>query len=166
MRRSVVYARNIILSIASIAVFLIALGTIYTWYVGSHQPPKQVAGVATKPKPVAPTVPKQDLTRPIGVSVQSISSPVAPGDNAVLNVRTGIQSECVVKVEYNKVPAKDSGLVKHPTDEYGMTSWSWTVDPATPLGSWPVEVTCTRGKNSAMVRTDLVIKSKADLSAQ
>jgi hypothetical protein len=146
----------------TLLVLLIAAGVGYTWYMSEYGESTQ----SIQP-PAAPRGGVQNTTRPkipdtasIGVSVQSITSPVTPGSNASIMVKTNPEANCDVSVVYDKAPAKDSGLVQKKADEYGIVEWTWTVDSNAPLGSWPVEVTCANKKNSAVVKNDLrVVKT-------
>jgi hypothetical protein len=63
-------------------------------------------------------------------------------------------------VEYNDVPSADSGLKPKTADDFGIVSWAWTVEATTPVGEWPVDVTCVFNDQSAMVRGKLVVKAE------
>jgi hypothetical protein len=135
-------------------------GVGYTWYMGQHDDGSTL-GVATPveatPAPVIkPSKPSPNA--PVGASVQMLTTPVVPGENASITVKTTPMANCTIKVEYNKVASTDSGLIPKAADEFGIIGWSWTVEESVPLGTWPVTVTCTYNKKSAMVRGDLVVK--------
>ena len=100
---------------------------------------------------------KPDPTSKVGASIQTITTPVVPGSNASVMIRTNPSATCVISVEYDKVPSKDSGLIQKTADEYGVVEWAWTVEQDAPLGTWPVTMTCANQKNSAMVRGDLQV---------
>jgi hypothetical protein len=151
-----------LLSIVVILVVLVGGGVGYTWYMGRSnayvEPPA--------PEPVAnpvealttPREPRPDA--PFGASVQTITSPVEPGDNADISIKTRPKADCEIVVEYDEVKSEDSGLVPKKADEYGIVSWTWTVDDTAPKGKWPVGVTCVYGKKSAFVRGDLRVQIK------
>lgn len=131
---------------------------MYTWFMG--QKGVESAAVATpveaKPAPVIkPTKPAANAR--VGAAVHMLTSPVPPGSNASITVKTLATAKCTIVVEYNKVASKDSDLVAKTADEYGMVSWTWTVGESVPLGKWPVKVTCAYNKSSAMVQGDLVV---------
>jgi hypothetical protein len=92
------------------------------------------------------------------VSIQSITSPVAPGDNASIYIHTNRDSKCTITAVYNNIPSKDAGLSPKTADEYGLASWSWTVESTVPVGKWPVTVTCVWNKKIAVVVGDLIVK--------
>lgn len=96
----------------------------------------------------------------VGVAVQMITSPLVPGSNAMINIKTNNDAKCKITVVYNKVPSTDSGLSDKVADEFGVVSWTWTVEPTAPLGSWPVTVTCANEKKSGVVVTDLNLVSE------
>jgi len=112
--------------------------------------------VPTSPTPVIKRA-KPDPNNPSSASIQMFTSSVAPGSNASITVRTNPEAKCTIKVEYNKVPSTDSGLVPKVADEYGIVSWAWTVEEEVPLGKWPVKVTCVHNKRSAVVQGDLMV---------
>lgn len=148
-------------AIAASVMILIAVGAGagYIWYMGEHSPPDQAAMAQSEPvarKKVERR--KRDPNAPFGASVQMLSTPVVPGSNAEINVKSVEGVNCKIAVEINKVPLKDSGLVEKPTDEYGVVTWSWTVPADAQLGKWPVEVTCiSPAKKSAMVQGTMEI---------
>lgn len=140
-----------------VIVFVVA-GALYTWVMGKNakpdtSPPPVVSRPRTLPKPREP-----DPNAPVGVAIQTLSSPIKPGENAVLGIHTTPTASCVLTVAYNKVPAKDSGIVDKVADEYGIVSWSWALPPNTPPGKWPVDVTCSYGKHSGYVHGDIEVK--------
>lgn len=135
----------------------------YAWLGSSEAPaatiadPKPKAQVQEQEKP-----PAVDPNAPVGVSVQSISSPALPGSNVLLTARTKAGSVCTIVAEYNKVKSTDSGLMEKTADDYGMVSWSWAVEPSAPLGKWPVTVTCMFGEKSGVVVADLELKKSIE----
>lgn len=146
----------------SLIVFAVLAGIGYTWYMSEYGESPQAVQA-----PVKPTGGIQDSSRPkisdtatIGAVVQSITSPVVPGSNASIMVRTNPEATCTVSVIYDKTASKDSGLVQKKADEYGLVEWTWTVEGSAPLGTWPIEVSCANKKNSAVVQNDLhIVKS-------
>jgi len=159
-KRILKFLRNVAISIVVLVVLFIGAGAIYTWVMGKTAQP-----VATVEESVA-TAPKSTLQRPQvdpnaaeSASVQSLTSPVAPGENASVTIKTNPGSWCTIIVKYNEVKSTDSGLVGKTSDEYGSITWTWTVESSTPEGKWPVNVTCLRNSKSAVVIGDLVVKA-------
>lgn len=161
-------ARNIIVSIVLLLVLLVGSGVGYTWYMGKYAKVESSAiapPLNTLPEPVV-EVRKQAPDAVVGASVQMITSPLVPGMNAMITVKTNTEAKCVIKVVYDKTASTDSGLSEKTADEYGMVSWTWTVEPTAPLGLWPVTVTCANAKNSAVVKADLKLdKTLPDTTA-
>lgn len=155
--------KRTLISIGVLLVVAVAAGAGYVWYSGQQTP---VVSSQQKVAPtVAPTVsahPQQAPDAVMGASVQSIDSPVMPGQNVTLTVRTNTKAKCTISVVYDKTPSKDSGLITKTADEYGMVDWTWTVDATAALGTWPVKVTCANDKNTAVVQADLTIAKKVD----
>lgn len=152
--------RRLIFTTLTLVVLAVGAGAAYTWYMGTNVQ----ANIEAAPKPKTRAIFKAPVSRPdatIGIAVQMISSPVAPGENASISIRTNPLTKCTIAVEYNKIPAKDSGLIQKTTDEFGTLSWAWTVAPNTPKGSWPISITCMNKKHSANVKATLEIKPSA-----
>lgn len=159
-RRVLVYVRNIVISVIVLAVLVVGGGLGYTWYMGEGEPGSAIAQpvAATTSRPVI-RAPKPAENVPVGVAVQSITSPVAPGSNASITIRSLPEAICTIVLKYANVPSKDSGLVEKTADDFGMVTWAWTVESGTPLGSWPTTVTCVRGEQSGVVQAELVVKN-------
>ncbi len=152
---------KILISSSVILAVIAGSGLAYTWYVGKyggHVESAEIEIPESKPRNLLePTKPAANAN--VGVAVQSLSSPVKPGDPASISIRTLPEAKCTIKVEYNKVPSTDPGLTEKVADEYGMTNWDWYVEDSAEVGVWPVWVTCAHGDKSAMVRGDLEVKS-------
>jgi hypothetical protein len=154
--------RNTLLSIFILVLLCGALGVAYTFYMGQQAPPKaaDAAPVSQVTEPVIkPTKPSPKA--PESASVQALTSPVAPGSNASIDIKTLAGSTCKIAVVYNNVPSTDSGLTPKVADDFGTVGWSWTVGPATPLGKWPVTVTCSLTNRTAVVQGTLEVSKQA-----
>lgn len=154
-------AITISISIIVLLVVLVGAGIAYTYYFGAT-PTTQTLQAAPKPQINAvakPAEPADDAK--VGVSIESFTTPVKPGDNSFISIKTLPTAACTIDVEYNKVKSTDTGLVQKKADEYGVVSWSWTVGTATPEGSWPVVVTCAHGSQSGTVTGTLVVSKTA-----
>ncbi|MDN5275383.1 MAG: exported protein of unknown function [Candidatus Saccharibacteria bacterium] len=164
--KSLKLVRDIAIGSVVLVILAIALGVLYIWYTG--QQGAQVADAATASEEVSPAyaAPNVQPKKPsadaqIGASVQMLTSPVAPGKNASITVRTLPEATCTIEVSYNDVISKDSGLSKKVADVYGLVSWSWTVDNTAAIGEWPVKVTCSLGETrSAVVVGKLTVSAK------
>jgi hypothetical protein len=163
-KRIVRFVRNTLISVGVLLVLTIGGGVAYTWYMGEYAAPTPAA-IAT-PVEAAPrqviTPPKPSADAPASASIQMLTSPVTPGMNASVTVKTNAEAECTISVEYNKIPSTDSGLKPKTADEFGMVSWAWTVEESVPLGTWPVSVTCSANDKSAVVKGELVVANKID----
>lgn len=163
LRHKVGVPRRLIKTVVSVVVLLalfIGGGAAYTWYVGKNTTVEE----PTTPEPTSATEPANDdppkvsPKAPVGLSVQFLTSPVKPGENASINVKTNPLVSCEIKVEYDEEKSEDSGLKPKKADEYGIVDWTWTVEETAPKGEWPVTVTCANKKNSGVVVGDLVVK--------
>lgn len=151
--------RNIAISVVVLLVVTVGAGAAYTWYAGRSAPVTDIVTSpveATSSRPVIKHVPQAPGTK-IGASVQTITSPVEPGSNTSITVKTTPGAICTISVLYNDVASKDSGLTSRVADEFGVVMWAWTVESSVPFGKWPVKVTCVMNEFSAVVQTDLVV---------
>lgn len=141
-----------------LALLLVTGGVGYTWYMGEQK----TAAVATaEPAPsrrIEMKPVKQDPNAAVGVSVQMLSTPVQPGQNASISIRTNQNADCTIVVKYGETVSTDSGLIKKTADDYGTVSWSWTVPATAPEGKGTVKVDCARKAKSGSVTGDLIIK--------
>lgn len=152
--------RNACISAAVLLVLLVGGGVAYTYFMGPDgtQLGAQAASVVTSPEAGAPKPVKPAPNAKESASVQSITSPVTPGSNTSIIVKSNAGSKCSVAVVYGTTPSTDSGLTPKVADEYGNVSWTWTVGSSVPLGTWPVTVTCVYNTRSAVVKGDLVVQ--------
>jgi hypothetical protein len=139
---------------------LIGVGVGYTWYTGQTEPAHlAVAPSAPKPAVVRTTPATQPPNAKIGISQQTFTSPVSPGQNSSIGIQTTAGATCSISVTYGTVKSTDSGLASKAADEYGTVSWSWTVERTVPFGSYPVSITCKRNAQSALyIATLYVVK--------
>ncbi|HET8884526.1 MAG TPA: hypothetical protein VFM68_03580 [Candidatus Saccharimonadales bacterium] len=164
MRGVAKFVRNTVISVGVLLVVLVGGGVAYTWYMG-QQPventPAVAAPIAPKPAPVIKASKPAPNAKP-SASVQLLTTPVMPGENASINVKTLAAAKCTITVVYDEVPSKDSGLGPKVADEFGIISWAWTVEPTVPLGKWPVTVTCTYNKRPAVVQGMLEVVAEKE----
>jgi len=152
-----------IVKVAVAAVILLTLivggGIFYIWYSGQNESDKvvikDVKPDTSKKTSIAPV--KQAENARVGVVLQTVTSPVMPGDNTSITMKTNVGAKCTVAVVYDKIPSTDSGLTPKVADEYGLVSWTWTVDKNAALGKWPVKVTCVKGDKSGVASGQLEI---------
>lgn len=151
------FLRNTMISVVVLLLLLVGAGVVYTYF---SQSPTNLASI-TKPAadssyaPIKPAKPATNAQE--GASVEVVTSPVKAGSNASVTVQTDAGSTCKISVVYNEVPAKDSGLAQKTADAYGAVSWAWTVGELTPVGTWPINVTCTYNQKSAVVQANLQV---------
>jgi hypothetical protein len=150
--------RRSVIGTVSVLVLLVGGGLAYTWWMGRHAKVAPAVESATikQDKPfLEPTTP--DPKANVGVGIQVLTSPLAPGSNASISIHTYPKATCTIKVTYNEVAAADTGLRDKTADEYGLATWSWSVPADTPLGTWPVWVICSHHGLTGQVRGDLVV---------
>lgn len=154
-----------------IAVLVLIVAAVYVVMLWLNKP--QVAHVAEpdatnqqNPAFIAPRKPPQDVA--IGSSIQAISSPVSPGSNASLTIRTTESAVCSVKVvridaemrEAQRV--SDSGLIDKTADDFGVVTWTWTMPADAVIAPWQADINCTRGTKSTRSIGEIIVqKAKA-----
>ncbi len=149
--------RNIAIMFVVILILLVGAAVLYTWLSGKEQVAPTIAEPLAKPQLKEKTRRTLDPNTPVGVSIQSITSPIEPGQNALLIAKTKPEAMCTVVVEYNKVKSTDSGLSEKQADEYGIVQWSFQVPADTPRGAWPVTITCAYNEMTGVVAKDIVV---------
>ncbi len=144
--------RGTVTTIVILLLLVVIAGFVYTWWVGRQQvvlpaaPTPRSAAVQTKPVEVVDTA-------PVGISAQTITSPVVAGSNASISIKTNPKANCSIRVEYNEAHtdlSTDLGLVPKAADEYGLVTWSWKVEVGRRVGKWPANITCANAKHSAL----------------
>lgn len=142
----------------------IAAGLFYVWLMGLQEKPSTTTSAPTTNKPSFLTPHKLPDNVAIGSSIQSISSPVSPGDNASLTVRTTESAVCSVKIIHLDSSQKelarvtDSGLSDKTADEFGMLTWTWTMPSDAATAKWTADVYCSRGDKSTHSVGELVVQ--------
>lgn len=151
--------KTVIISTFVILAVIVVAGVAYTWYNGQQPPAEAKTDVSTEPqaKQIIPKTPDKNIQE--SAAVQTVTSPIAPGDNAMISIKTNPTSTCKISVIYNNVAAVDSGLTPRKADNFGTVNWAWTVPKGTPLGSWPISVTCEYYGKTAVVTQDLRVQA-------
>lgn len=147
------------LSVLVLILFFIGAGVVYTFFSGQQEPKASKPAKKVSQEDYKPIKPKAvDPKGPVGIAQESITSPVAPGANAAVTIKTKPNALCHIAVTYNNVPSTDSGLSPKKADAFGSVTWTWTVGPNTPVGAWPVSLTCAENGKSAAFQTYLQVQ--------
>lgn len=116
--------------------------------------PVLTAAVALTVLILAVASPAQELE----LKLLSLTSPVAPGDDATLTLQTAAAARCTIMVRYKSGPSRAKGLVAKRADREGRVSWTWRVGTRTTPGTWPVTVTCAAGEQEGTLKAALVVR--------
>lgn len=137
---------------------LVVAGLVYVYYFsgGDIQPTGSVASNLADAKPITPTKPSPKSAE--SASINYLSSPLKPGDEASLSVQTLAGSKCDIGVKLNDKPLKVAGLEAATADDFGIVSWDWRISKTAPKGERDVTVTCYFHKHSAVVVGQLEVK--------
>jgi hypothetical protein len=154
--------RNMIVGVVLLSAIFVSAGIAYTWYTG-----RNITEDTVKDEPIVTSTPVVNHVQPAdnvaeSVSIQSLNSPITPGSNASVSIKTNPYSDCTIVVTYDKTESADSGLVPKTADDWGTLSWTWTVGNNVPIGKWPVKITCVWHERSAVVIGDLEVVSSLD----
>ena len=150
--------RKFFISIFVMVLLVGAAGAGYIWYMGRNDDGRfdsMQAGETVK-APILQAS-KVDENARVGVSLQAISSPVLPGSEASIAVRTNREATCTISVIYDKTASADTNLIEKTANEFGGVEWKWTVDSNAPIGKWTVKVTCKKGTHDGVYVADLVV---------
>lgn len=103
---------------------------------------------------------EETVKKHVYLEPMSITTPVSPGSAVTLFVRTRPGVTCEVKVGYPAGAEEAKALLPKQTNETGLVSWTWNVDPSVAFGTYPVTIT---GKdisgNEGTTTTEIEIKS-------
>lgn len=139
-----------------------AFGVFYTWYIGKDEvvtDESQLVESTQKTTTTPITHVQQDPNANVGASVQYTSTPLKPGSEASLSVRTNSFATCDIKFTYkDNIDSKSEGLITKTADDYGSVDWHWIVDKDAPIGEWPVTVTCRKNTKSGVVISRIKIE--------
>ena len=146
--------RNALVSGLVLLLLIFVAGAGYIFYIDNHSK----AAVIEAPKvdttqqyhTIVPSIP--DPNAPVGAAVELITSPVVRGSIASATIKTYPGATCSIKVMYNNVASTEAGLGNKVADSYGVVSWNWTLSSDVPLGSWPVDVSCSHHFKSGYVQ--------------
>ncbi len=147
---------------------LVISGFLYAWYYAKTHPVKQGELPLPKPSKITNASPAKDVSpdTPVGVAIESVSSPVKLGDNASLSVKTLPKATCNLRFTYKDgTISKDAGLSPKVADDFGIAAWTWTIEPARAAGTAVMEATCVHGKMSGYNKTDVVIQPQGAAAA-
>jgi hypothetical protein len=107
-KRILRFLRNTLISIGVLLVLTIGGGVAYTWYVGEYSevPPAAIAApVEAAPRQLL-TAPKISPDAPVSASIQMLTSPVTPGSNASIMIKTNLDLNVQLPLYTTKYPAK------------------------------------------------------------
>lgn len=150
--------KNGLLSIMILLVLALSSGSAYVYYIDQHNKPVVSTAIADSTLQFHSIIAiKQDPNAPVGVAVETISSPIARGGEALASMKSYPDASCSIKVMYNNVASTESGLLTKVADDFGVVSWSWTIAQTDPIGSWPVDVTCSHHSKSGYAQGMILI---------
>ena len=158
-------ARNVSIAAIVLLILMVGAGIAYSFYTASFakDQPQSVAPDVEKRKDITPTAPNP--TAQVSVASSTTELKASPGENALFTVRTNAEAVCDITVTYGDPGERDkqstdSGLQRKTADGFGVISWTWSIESARPLGTWPIEVTCFNEVNSGYFRAMLILANE------
>lgn len=156
--------RNLAIGVLVLALLIGGIYVALLWLNKPQQISVEEPDATNKQNPnfVTPNKPPKDVA--IGSSIQSISSPLSPGDNASLTLRTTESAVCTIKVvrldtmlrEVQRVT--DSGLADKTADDFGIVTWTWSMPSNAGIGKWQADITCQRDSKSTRSIGEIVVQ--------
>ncbi len=143
--------RDIIITVVVIIAVPVGVKLAYSWFT------EQVAG-----RPLSVQYinlgDSSDTSSNSSVKIQYLSSPIRVDSMGALTVHATPGANCSISVDYGKHSVPMSvGLAPTSADKTGVAKWSWKVLPSTPIGTWPLTVTCMSDGTSAHATKDLTV---------
>lgn len=111
----------------------VALGALISTSVASVPAIAKGAAASTASKTA-------DAKKTLDVSITKLTSPVKPGDDATVAIKTDAGALCKIEVKLKSGPSTAAGLKSQRADDKGVASWSWKIAPNAAIGEWPVTV--------------------------
>ncbi len=91
--------------------------------------------------PAASTAAKTaDAKKTLDVSITKLTSPIKPGDDATVAIKTDPGALCKIEVKLKSGPSTAAGLKSQRADDKGVATWSWKIAPNAAVGQWPVTI--------------------------
>lgn len=142
--------RKVLVTLTVLILLFVGAGLGLTYYNGQTSPPPKAIAVP-KPTP-AQARHTPSPTGQIGSTVQYITTPVLPGDNASITIHTNANANCQITVQMANfnLPMKDSGLIPKKADDMGLVTWGWKIPADLLPGKGKATVICANLKNSIM----------------
>jgi len=142
---------KIALGTLCLIILIFIVGMVYVYYSdqSSSQISSKTSSISYRP---LPTPPPTNPNSQEGVSIDSISTPIQAGSNALISAQTNSGSVCTIMITQSQTNGVNIFSLK-PTKAniYGLAEWNWLVNKTTPIGIYPVKITCTFNKKVAVV---------------
>ena len=96
-------------------------------------------------KDAAPASPAKaaDAKKTLEVAITKLTSPVKPGDDATVAIKTDPGALCKIEVKLKSGASKAAALKSQRADDKGVTTWNWKIAANAAPGDWPVTVDCS-----------------------
>lgn len=103
-------------------------------------------------------VQRTELVESLSLQIISVTSPVAPGGEAEVKVKTTPGASSQIKVFTKSGVSKAKGLEDAVADKDGYVVWNWKVGGTTAEGTWRIEVSAYQGSDRVVEETIYTVK--------
>ncbi len=154
-RRSFVFKFILILTLVLLVLLIAAIA--YVFFSGKFQAAERTP-LPQSPQSQIKKPQEPDENLPVGLSVQTLTTPLSRDNDASIYIKTRPKAACMILVIYDgEVEKNIKELYPKTADEYGLVDWTWFVPTNVPLGVWPVEVTCAYKEKTGTVSGKLEV---------
>lgn len=94
----------------------------------------------------------------LSIEIESVTSPVCPGEDATLEASTTPGATCDIEVHYMSGLSEASGLYTKTADSDGYVSWTWKVGTNTTPGDWDIVASASHDSQTASDTTQFTVE--------
>jgi beta-lactamase superfamily II metal-dependent hydrolase len=103
-------------------------------------------------------VERTEAVETLFLQILSVTSPVAPGGDAEVRIKTAPGAKSQIKVFTKSGISQAKGLEETVADKNGDAAWGWRVGNTTAEGTWRIEVSVVQGRELVMEETSYTVK--------
>jgi hypothetical protein len=95
----------------------------------------------------------EDSKKSIQATITKLTSPVKPGEEANISIKTEPGALCRIEVKLKSGISKAAALKTQRADDKGVATWTWKIAANAAAGDWPVTIECSlkgAGKGTAL----------------
>jgi competence protein ComEC len=101
---------------------------------------------------------RTEAVESLSLQILSVSSPVVPGGDASVRIRTSPGASAQIKVFTKSGVSQAKGLEDAVADKDGYVIWNWKVGSSTAEGTWRIEVSASQGREKIVEESSYMVK--------